>query len=54
VLHCVVPADSDVAVTGERSREERDAEGRKRAIDLDAPVSSLVSTATKSACEARR
>jgi len=39
VLHCVpvFPADPDVAVTGERSREEKDAEGRKRAIDVDAP-----------------
>ena len=33
----VPPADEpEVAVVGERTREQRDAEGRKRAIDLDA------------------
>ena len=38
-LMCVVPpssADEEVAVVGELTREQRDAEGRKRAIDLDA------------------
>ena len=29
-------ADDEVAVTGERTFAQRDAEGRKRAIDLDA------------------
>jgi len=30
------PDEDEVAVVGERTREQRDAEGRKRAIDLDA------------------
>ena len=29
------PAADDVEITGARTREERDAEGRKRAIDLE-------------------
>ena len=31
--------DADVSITGVRTREERDAEGRKRAIDLDSDAS---------------
>jgi len=34
-LLCKRNSDSEVAVTGERTREQRDAEGRKHAIDLE-------------------